>query len=86
MSTQYLIKWDRKPILNQTWIQMKVGFCAVVKELERTGSLQVTNMHAIFVQDIVLGIQKAIQPTIDAVILVSSPLLPPFACPHGSLQ
>ena len=58
--TKYLIDWDAKPTFNQTWIQMKVDFCKAIKELRRTGALEVANKHANLVQEIVSGIQEVI--------------------------
>ena len=59
--TRYLLEWDAKPILNQTWIQMRVDFRQAVKELRKTGALQVNSLHANLVQEIVSGVQEAIQ-------------------------
>ena len=58
--------WDEKPILNQTWIQLKVDFRSAVKKLKKAQYLQTNAMHANLVQDIVSGVQEALQPTIDA--------------------
>ena len=56
----YLIKWDAKPEIQKTWIQFKIEFRQAVKELRRTGSLQVQQLHANLVSEIVSGIQEAI--------------------------
>ena len=63
--TKFLIDWDEKPILNQTWIQLKIDFRNAVKKLKKAGTLQTNAMHANLVQDIVSGVQEALQPTID---------------------
>ena len=57
--------WDDKPLLNQTWIQMKVDFRRAVKKLKKAGTLQTNAMHANLVQDIVEGVQEALRPSID---------------------
>ena len=59
--TRYLLKWDAKPLLNQTWTQMRVDFRQAVKKLRKTGALQVNSLHANLVQEIVSGVQEAIQ-------------------------
>ena len=64
--TKYLIEWDEKPILAQTWIQFKIDFRDAVKKLKKTGALQVSNMHANLVNDIVSGVQEAFQSTVDS--------------------
>ena len=51
--------------MNQTWIQMKIDFRKALKELKKTGGIQVKNMHANLVQEIVNGIQEVIQPTLE---------------------
>ena len=50
---------------------MKIDFRKAVKELRKTGALQVTNMHANLVQDIVSGIQDVIQPALENATLPS---------------
>ena len=62
----YLIKWDAKLPIQKTWIQFKVEFRQAVKELRRTGSLQVQHLHANLVSEIVSGIQEAIQPSLQS--------------------
>ena len=57
--TRYLIQWDNKPPLNKTWTQMRVDFRKAVKELRKTGALEVKSLHANLVQDIVSGVQEA---------------------------
>ena len=44
---------------------MKIDFRKAVQELRKTGALQVANMHANLVQDIVSGIQDVIQPALE---------------------
>ena len=63
--TKFLIDWDEKPFLNQTWIQFKIDFRSAVKKLKKAGTLQTNAMHANLVQDIVSGVQEALQPPID---------------------
>ena len=55
-----------KALLAKTWIQMKVDFREAVKELRRTGDLQVGDLHANLVQEIVSGLQDAIEPALLA--------------------
>ena len=64
--TKYLIEWDEKPILAQTWIQFKIDFKAAVKKLKKTGTLQVSHMHANLLNDIVSGVHEAFQSTVDS--------------------
>ena len=56
----YLEKWDARLPITQTWIQLKIDFRQAVKSLRRTGSLQVQQLHANLVSEIVSGIQEAI--------------------------
>ena len=56
----YLEKWDARLPITQTWIQFKIDFRQAVKSLRRTGSLQVQQLHANLVSEIVSGIQEAI--------------------------
>ena len=44
---------------------MKIDFRKALKELKKTGGIQVKNMHANLVQEIVNGIQEVIQPTLE---------------------
>ena len=55
---------------------MKVDFREAVKELRRTGDLQVRDMHANLVQEIVTGLQEAIEPDLLAATF-SPPSLTP---------
>ena len=71
--TKYLIEWDEKPILNQTWIQFKVDFRSAVKKLKKTGALQVSTMHANLLNNIVSGVQEAFQSTVDTSTSFSPP-------------
>ena len=65
--TKFLMDWDEKPLLAQTWIQLKIDFRSAVKKLKKAGTLTTNAMHANLVQDIVNGVQEALQPTnIDA--------------------
>ena len=44
---------------------MKIDFRKTLKELKKTGGIQVKNIHANLVQEIVNGIQEVIQPTLE---------------------
>ena len=43
---------------------MKIDFRKALQELRKTGALQVANMHAYLVQEIVSRIQDVIQPAL----------------------
>ena len=71
--TKFLLEWDEKPLLNQTWIQFKVDFRSAVKKLKKTGGLQVSQMHANLVSDIVSGVQESFQSIVDTSTSFSPP-------------
>ena len=70
---KFLMEWDDKPALNRTWLQFKVDFRSAVKKLKKTGGLQVSQMHANLVSEIVSGVQDSFQSIMDT----SSSFSPP---------
>ena len=77
--TKYLMEWDDKPFLAQTWIQFKIDFRDAVKKLRKAGALQVSHMHANLVNDIVEGVQEAFKSSVDTANSYSPP--PSFSPP-----
>ena len=70
---KFLMEWDDKPVLNRTWLQFKVDFRSAVKKLKKTGGLQVSQMHANLVSEIVSGVQDSFQSIMDTSTTFSPP-------------
>ena len=65
---------------------MKVDFREAVKELRKTGDLQVGDLHANLVQKIVSGLQEAIKPALIAASNQPSSLAPTDSMDDSSIQ
>ena len=73
---RYLLDWDKRAHLSKTWIQMKIDFRQAVKDLRKTGDLQVRDLNANLVQEIVSGLQEAIEPALLAASSTTPSLAP----------